>query len=111
MDALTELSWRIYPASVLMAMGGLLAGLGVQLEVSGFRLSTRDPDHILKLVRGLRLFILGLALAGLGASWEWNILWLFIVSLVIGGEEMMEISIVIHTLRKRQRQVEQEESE
>lgn len=108
MDVLTDLSWRIYPSSVLMTFGGLLALLGVQLELSGFRLPTRNPSHILKLVRGLRLFILGLALAGLGASWAWNLLWLFILSLVIGGEEMMEISIVIHMLRKRQRQVEQE---
>ena len=54
--------------------------------------------------------ILGLALAGVGASWLWNLKWLLILSLAIGGEEILESSLVIYGL-KRGKKLDAESSE
>ena len=89
-----------------MVVGAWLAFWGLRLEINGFRLPTRDSDHILSIVRGLRLGILGLAVAGIGAAWIWHLTWLFVLSLVIGIEEMVEISIVIHFLKRAEHRAE-----
>ncbi len=102
MDALVDLSWRLYPAAVVMAMGTVLLVWGIRLEVQGLRRPTGDPEHILSLVRGLRLSILGLSVVGLGVAWIWQVLWLLVLSLVFVGEEMVEISFVLFVLRRRQ---------
>ncbi|MEE9325038.1 MAG: hypothetical protein V3U90_05770 [Dehalococcoidia bacterium] len=106
MDALIDPWWRIYPASVLMALGAALAMVGLRNELDGLLRPVRDPEKVLTLIRGFRLAIIGLALIGLGAAWLWGLAWLLILSLAIGGEETLESSIVIYALRygRRQRQ-------
>ena len=101
MAALVDLSWRLYPAAVVMAVGAALLVWGIRLEVQGLRRPTRDPEHILSLVRGLRLSILGFSVLGLGVAWIWQVLWLFVLSLIFVGEEMLEISFVLFVLRRR----------
>jgi hypothetical protein len=102
MDALVDFSWRLYPAAVVMAVGAALLVWGIRLEVQGLRRPTRDPEHILSLVRGLRLSILGLSVDELGVACIWQVFWLFVLSLIFVGEEMLEISFVLLVLRRRQ---------
>jgi hypothetical protein len=52
-------------------------------------------------IRGFRFAVIGVALAGLGASWNWHITWLFVLSLVFGGEEGLESSVHLFILRRR----------
>ena len=100
MDVLTEFTWRIYPAFVLLILGGVLTLRGAMLELAGLK---GDASKNLTWIRGFRMSILGLALAGVGASWLWNLKWLLILSLAIGGEEILESSLVIYGLKRGQK--------
>ena len=86
-----------------MAFGAALTMWGTKLEVDGWRRSKYDLDKVLTIVRGFRFFIIGLAVVGLGAAWVWHLVWLLVLSLVIGGEEMLETSIMIYALRRGKR--------
>lgn len=103
MDALTDLSWRAYPALALIAVGLTIAVWGIRLEIDGLRRPIGDPAKTLTIMRGFRLTIIGLTLAGVGAAWNWHIAWLFILSLVIGGEETLETSVIVYALRRHNR--------
>lgn len=100
MDALIELSWRLYPAAVIIAVGIAVATLGLRREIEGVRRPLRDPSKVLTFVRGFRLAIIGLAFAGVGAAWLWQLDWLLVLSLVIGGEETLESTVVIFALTR-----------
>jgi hypothetical protein len=101
MQALTDLSWRIYPASALMALGAAVLFLGLRLEVEGIRHPTGDPIKMVTVVKGFRFAVVGVAPAGLDAAWSWHITWLFVQSLVFGGEEILESSVHLFILRRR----------
>ena len=104
MEALIDLSWRIYPAAVLMAVGASLFLLGMAKEWRGLRLAlSGDPAKILIFLLGFRLSIIGLALAGIGAAWTWHLTVVLVLSLVIGGEELLESSVHIFAVRRGQR--------
>ena len=49
-----------------------------------------DPTKMHRFVIGFRIAVIGITVAGLGAAWNWNILWLFVLSLAFGGEELVE---------------------
>lgn len=103
MHALIDLSWRGYPAAVLMALGAALALRGLRTELEGMKRPARDPAKALTVMRGFRLAVVGLALVGLGAAWAWQLAWLLALSLAIGGEETLESSIAIFALRRGRR--------
>lgn len=100
MDALIDLSWRLYPVALLMAVGIVIAALGLRREIDGIRRPMRDPAKVLTFVRGFRLAIIGLALASVGAAWAWHLTWLLVLALVIGGEETLEGTIIIFALTR-----------
>lgn len=100
MDALIDLSWRLYPAAVIIAAGVAIAAVGLRREIDGIRRPIRDPTKVLTFVRGFRLAVIGLALAGIGAAWAWHLTWLLVLSLVIGGEETLEGTIIIFALTR-----------
>ena len=102
-DALIELSWRVYPASLLMALGAALALWGLRTELDGMRRPVRDPAKALTVMQGFRTAVIGLALVGVGAAWTWHLGWLLALSLAIGGEETLESSICIFALRRDRR--------
>jgi hypothetical protein len=102
METLIDLSWRIYPAAALGALGFALLTRGLILLGAGLRRSIWDPGKSLTLMRGGRYSIVGLAIVALGAAWQWHLLWLLILALAIGGEELLESSIVIFALRRGQ---------
>ena len=100
-DAVAELTWRVFPASVMMVVGVGVVLFGLRVEIKGIRLSRDDASKMITVVQGFRIAVIGLALAGVGASWNWNILWLFVLSLAFGGEEIMESSVHLFILRRR----------
>ena len=100
METLIELSWRVYPITALIALGIGLALRGLLMGLTGLRGAMRgDSGKVLPWIQGFRLSIIGLALAGLGAAWGWHLTWLLVLTLAIGGEEILESSIVIFALR------------
>ncbi len=51
-------------------------------------------------MRGFRTTIIGLALAGVGAAWLWQIGWLLAVSLIVGFGETLESSLDIDAFER-----------
>ncbi len=105
MDGLIDLSWRIYPASALMFGGLILAVLGFRLAAEALRRPPYGPATSLTLLRGFRFAVIGIALVNAGAAWQWQVLWPLVFALVFLGEEMVEISFMIATVRRARRRV------
>ena len=102
MDALVDLSWRLYPATALLALGLVLAAAGVRRCARAFRRPLAGSMQPLGWMLGFRLTLIGLAVMGVGAAWLWQLGWLLALSLAIGGEETLESSIAIAALRRAQ---------
>lgn len=100
-DAIADLPWRIYPALAIVAVGLAVFVLGIRIEVDGIRRHTGDPTKMVTVIRGFRVAVIGLALGGLGAAWNWQIMWLFVLSLIFGIEEILESSVHLFILRHR----------
>lgn len=98
MDTLVELSWRAYPSWMLIVVGLTFATWSVRQGIIAARRAARDPGRALALLRGFRMGVVGLALAGIGAAWCWQLGWLLGLSLIIGGEELLESTVVISAL-------------
>ena len=98
MDFLIDLSWRAYPAAILMAVGLAVGLRGARTFMHGFDRPFDGPSRVLVGVRGFRRGIVGLAIAGVGAAWLWQIDWILVLSLVIGGEELLESTFHIQAL-------------
>lgn len=91
LETVVELSWRGYPAALLAALGGVLILRGVRRGWGWSR--HRDPARNLAFMRGFRLAIIGLALAGIAGAWAWHLGWLLVLALVIGVGELLESSL------------------
>ncbi len=100
MDTLVDLSWRIYPAVALMAVGTVIALLGTRREIDGIRRPQSDPAKLITWVRGFRLAIIGAAVAATGAAWAWHLTWLLVLALAIGGEETLEGTLILFALTR-----------
>ena len=98
MTEVVHLSWRAYPAALLMIAGLALAFWSAGRATVRARQS-RDPRRALAILLGFRAAIVGLALAAIGAAWWWQIGWLFGLALVIAGEELLESTVVIAALK------------
>jgi hypothetical protein len=103
MTELFHLSWRLYPAAVLIAAGLLLAGTGLRRCLAAWRRPGGGVMQPLTWMGGFRSSVFGLAVAGAGAAWIWQIGWLLALALVIGFEETLETSIAIGALREEPR--------
>lgn len=99
MFELFSVSWRIYPAGVLIAAGVLLAASGLRRCLVAWRRPGGGVMQPLTWMGGFRRSIVGLALAGAGAAWTWQIGWLLALALVVGFEETLETSLAIAALR------------
>ena len=101
MESMTGLAWGAYPAAALLLVGSALAFQGLlrcRAALPHPRSGVMEP---LTWMRGFRLTIVGLAVAGVGAAWLWHLGWLLALSLAVGGEEALETSIAIHALRSQ----------
>ncbi len=94
MEAILGTDWQTFAAALLIAAGAPLVFFGLRREWDGIRRPVRDPVKVLTWVRGFRLSMTGLALAGSGAGWALDQTWLIVLSLAIGGEEMLDSSFM-----------------
>jgi hypothetical protein len=100
METLVTLSWRWYVAVPLMALGATCAVWGAKQGFTGLRSAMRgDSAQLVAFMVGFRATIWGLALVGIGAAWIWQLTWLFVVSLAIGGGETVETCLILFALR------------
>src|SRR5690554_5211693 len=97
MTDLIHLTWRAYPALLLILAGAVLAWRSAAYAVRRARV-LRDPQRALAIMRGFRRAMLGLALTAVGIAWWGQIGWLFVLALVIAGEELLESTVVITAL-------------
>lgn len=92
------------PAECLILIGLSVFAWSVYWDISRMCNQPRDhdadPGRALTLVQGFRIGITGLCLAGVGAGWLWDSRWLFGLSLIIGGEELLESSVIIKALKE-----------
>jgi hypothetical protein len=109
MEAIVELSWRIYPACALVATGAALVAYGLAVQYRGIVKPIRDPDKNLTWMRGFRLAVIGLAVAGIAAAWAWQSMFLLVLALLIGGGETLESSLDIFALRRGRRMQEEQD--
>ena len=100
MEFLTELSWKRYPSFFMMAIGLAVLLKGTSMAHRGLYSPMSDPTKMHRFVIGFRIAVIGITMAGLGAAWNWNILWLFVLSLAFGGEELMESTVHLYILRR-----------
>ncbi len=83
-----------------MVAGPPLALRGLAQGWSGLRRPVRDPAKVLTFLMGFRQSVIGLALVGIGAAWMWDITWLLVLSLAIGGEETLESTVHIFAVTR-----------
>jgi 4-amino-4-deoxy-L-arabinose transferase-like glycosyltransferase len=88
-----------YLAFAAMAIGAVVAVVGTRRSLTAARCLRLDPERALGILRGFRIAIVGLCFAAGGIGWLLEISWLFWVSVVICGEEVLESSIGIAALR------------
>jgi hypothetical protein len=100
MEAIWDLSWRLYPGAALLFVGLALAARGDFLLVRGARMPVGTPRKNLTWIRGFRLALFGGSLAAVAAGWIWQIPALAVAGLAIGFEETLETSIVAYALKK-----------
>ena len=97
-DAVVELSWRAYPAALIALVGAVMAIRGVRM-MWGWA-AHNDSQHNLRFIRGFRITVIGLAIAAIAAAWVWQLLWVLILALAIGGEETLESSVHAYAVRR-----------
>lgn len=100
MQDLAHLTWRLYPAAVLMLAGFAVIVLALRRCRGAWQHPLTEPMQPLQWMRGFRMLIAGLALFGIGAAWLWQIGWVLAVSLVVLAEETLETSIAIGALSR-----------
>jgi hypothetical protein len=86
-------------AVTAVVVGVIIALQGGRRALAAARTLRLDPERALGILRGFRIAIVGLCLAGGGVGWLWEINWLVALSIVICGEEVLESSIGIAALR------------
>jgi hypothetical protein len=102
MDALLELSWRLYPALAL-ALGGAWLIVRALRSFGRSRRYAQDPERALLVARSFRIGILGLCACVFAAAWIWQVGWLAVVALIVLGEEMLETSVMVAALEDGRR--------
>jgi hypothetical protein len=100
MEVLVHLSWRVYLAIPLMALGATLAVWGAKRGRQGLLAAVHgDSAQLVAFMEGFRATVIGLALAGIGAAWIWHLSLLLILALAIGCGETLETSLILFALR------------
>jgi hypothetical protein len=100
MSSVVHLAWRAYPAAALIAVGIILAAAGVRRCSAAWRRPGSALTQPLAWMLGFRRTVLGLALAGLGVAWMWQVAWLLAVTLIIAAGETLESSLDIAAFRQ-----------
>jgi len=103
MDAFVEWSWRVYPSAAIMAAGFALFLSGALGLARALRISIWDMNRPIVWIVGFRAAIIGLAVVALGAAWLSQQLWVLLLALAVGGEELLETSVILFALRRGRR--------
>jgi hypothetical protein len=96
---ISEVPWRVYPAVALVLGGLALWAKGLWFGFAGSQGVLRDREA-LGWMRGFRMAVVGLCLVGIGVAWTSQVLWLFVASAGILGEELLETSVIIEVLKR-----------
>ena len=87
-----------------IAIGATLVVSGVRIQVARRRVrALQGPTELRWLARSFRRVVAGLALVGVGAGLMADISWLVALSLIIGGQELLESSIVAAALHDEEK--------
>lgn len=91
--------WQLLAPALLLLAGALLTARGGIWLVRAFPHPRSRSMQPLTWMRGFRMTLFGLSLAGMGGGWLWGVPWLFWLAFAVGLEETIETSIAIHGLR------------
>ena len=97
MNLFFDLTWRAYPAAVLIVLGSALV-------LHGVRRVLRPPHgtiDALTYALGFRATVAGICIALIGLAWLQRLPWLLAIGLGIGGEELFETTNIIRALQQR----------
>ena len=84
---------------LLFLAGGFMFWLGLNAWIRGSRETGDSGGRLLGMVKGFRIGVIGLAIIGIGIWLLTGATWILVVSLAVGGEELLESSFIISTLR------------
>lgn len=96
-DMMTTVA-QLFPYLPILA-GGYLFWFGLGAWIRGSRQTGEHGTRLLDMVRGFRIGVIGLALAGIGIWMLTGQTWILVVSLAVGGEELLETSFIISAIR------------
>lgn len=88
----------IYVAAPLIACGMAIVVRSLFFSTNTRR-PTKDPERALSLVQSFRIGIIGLCLAGVGFGLWFDLKSVLWLALIIGGEELLESTVIITALR------------
>jgi hypothetical protein len=104
MEELLEAMWPAVPAALCLAAGALLLTAGVRRRIRDHAVPPPSGNaNALGLVRSFRFVLTGGALVGVGIGLLADVSWLVVLSLIIGGQELLETSIMAAALRDEER--------
>ena len=89
-----------YLAVVSLILGVAMVAWSLSWGVNKVLQEPSDPMRALALVRSLRIGLIGFSLVGIGFGLLWHIESLLVLSLIFGGEELYETSVVIVALKR-----------
>jgi len=80
---------------VVISAGIYLFWVGLSAWIRGSRQYGEPGGRLLGMIRGFRVGIIGLAVIGIGVWLLTGATWVLILSLAVGGEEILETSFII----------------
>jgi hypothetical protein len=86
--------------ALLVPVGLAVSLRGAQRAWKALRRPARELSRNAGWMAGFRLFVLGAATAGCGAALLLDATWLLVLSLAIGGEEVLESTLLLDGLRR-----------
>ncbi len=95
--------WQDGAALVLIGLGVALGVRAAGICRAAWRRPLTGSMQPLDWMRGFRLAVIGMAVAGVGAAWLWHAPWLLALALAVAFEETLECSICIAALRRAPR--------
>jgi len=98
----TGIYWRLAGATAA-AVGALLLLWAARLHVFSRWPLPPGPRKALDLVRAGRAVLVGGALIGVGVGVLLHVKWLVVLALIIGGQELLETSVIAAALRDEER--------
>lgn len=98
-STVSEATWRFYPAAVLAFSGLVVLAKGLWFGFTGSKGLLHEREA-LGWIRGFRLAVVGLTATGIAVAWASQTLWLFVASVGILGEEMLETTVMVEALKR-----------